>query len=235
MEKSAAVILAGGRGNRLRPLTDTVPKPLLQIGHTTPLENTLVGVSPYVEEIILVIGYLGEKVKQYLGNSFQGISIKYVWQSKPLGTGHALNCVKNEVSHDNFFFVYGDDFYDKALFSKIALKKRAVIGKKENNWQRFGVFKLRRGKYLQEVVEKPEDYISNLVNVGLYKVDQKIFPYFRKIKKSVRGEYEFTDMLSLYAQDFPVEVIKCSDGWIPLTSLDDLKKATKYLHTRQTI
>lgn len=232
MEKRSAVILAGGRGNRLRPLTDTVPKPLLKIGNTTPLENTLMGASPYINEFVLVIGYLGDKVKDYFGNSFQGIPIKYVWQREPLGTGHALNCVKDEVSYNNFFFVYGDDLYDKSLFAMIVNKKRAVIGKRETHWQKFGVFQLKQGKYLEKVVEKPVHFIGDLVNIGFYKLEKSIFSYFKKIGKSVRGEYEFTDMLSLYAQDFPVEVVECSDGWIPLTSLDDLKKAASYFKTR---
>lgn len=236
MPKSTLIILAGGKGARFHPLTITTPKPLIKIAGKSSLEWDLDSALPFVNEIVIVVGYLDKKIIESFGNSYKGIPLKYVVQDEQLGTGHALTLAETAVTNEDIFIAYGDDLYDPDLFLKIKDKKYATIGKKEANWQNFGVFHLKDGKYLSEIIEKPKEFVGDLVNIGLYKLSKDIFSYFEKIGKSIRGEYEFTDMVTLYAKDHLVEVVDCLGGWIPLSYpwniLDAVKQKLSKMDTQ---
>ncbi|OGE30503.1 hypothetical protein A2631_00265 [Candidatus Daviesbacteria bacterium RIFCSPHIGHO2_01_FULL_44_29] len=230
MENISLVILAGGLGTRFLPLTETTPKPLIRIANKPALEHNLEKVAQHFSEIVLLIGYLKEEVQKYFGDSYKGVPIRYIDQIEYLGTGHALNSVKEYITYDDFILMYGDDLYAPIFVEKLLkIPTSAVIGKVVENWQQFGVFKLKDGNLLDSIVEKPTEYVGNLVNIGLYKLNKKILPLYDQITKSPRGEFEFTDMLSLFAKDNPVEVIQVESGWIPLSYPWDILKANKEL------
>lgn len=216
--KLSLVILAAGRGTRFLPLTETTPKSLIPILNKPALEHNLEGITEYIQEIVILVGYLGDKIREYFGADFQGIPIKYVEQIEYKGTGHALDFIKDQVISEQFILMYGDDLYSSDLVKQlIDTKDSCLIGKKVTDWQKYGVFKLDSNSNLVEIVEKPSEFVGDLVNIGLYKLDRKIFDYYSRIGLSPRGEMEFTDTLTLFAKDYPVKVIQTETGWFPLS------------------
>lgn len=217
MEKIPVLVLAAGKGVRFRPLTDTTPKPLLKVINESPIESNLKQVIDKISEIYMVVGYLPEKVKEYFGDEFMGVSIKYIEQTEQLGTGHAIFLAKDLIKTGSFLVLYGDDIYGSEVFEKLWDGENVVVGKKEEKWQNFGVFQLKDEKYLGQVVEKPKEFVGDLVNIGVHKLNAKVFDFFEGLEKSERGELEFTDVLSKYAQNEKIEVVEINSGWTPLS------------------
>jgi NDP-sugar pyrophosphorylase family protein len=106
-----AVVLAGGVGKRLRPLTVDKPKVMVPINGEPLLAHVLRGLASHVTEVILVVDYLKEMIMSYFGQEFEGLKITYVFQQGYKGTADALLCAENEVN-DKFLLVYGDLFFD---------------------------------------------------------------------------------------------------------------------------
>lgn len=221
MKKVSAVIMAGGNGTRLLPLTTNIPKPLLKVAGITSLEFNLNNVYRSVSEIVIVVSYLKEKIISFVGDSYQGVPVKYVFQKDPQGTGQALFLTKGTVSNSQILVLNGDDLYDKDLILSMLPYENAIAGKSEKNWQNFGVIKIKDGNF-DQIVEKPTSFVSDFVNIGLYKFDEGIFDCFKKIKKSTRGEFELTDMVSTYAKESKVNIVKCNSGWRSLNYPWDL-------------
>ena len=193
-----AVILAAGKSTRTYPLTLTKPKPLLKAANKTLIEHDLENLKDFVSEVIIVVGYKKNSIKKYLGNKYKNLQIKYVEQKQQLGTGSALLSVENHIKN-GFISLHGDDIYSKEDFKNILKNKYAILVKKVENPNLFGVV-LEKNNILVGIVEKPQRFISNLVNTGLYKLDKKIFSIIKKLKKSTRNEYELTDAIKELAK-----------------------------------
>lgn len=227
MEKKTLIVLAGGKGTRLLPLTNTTPKPLLRVANLPSVEYSLSAALPFVDEIIMVVGYLGDSIRNYFGSSFKDIPITYAYQREQLGTAHAFYQTKELIKNQKLLVINGDDIYSENVFEAISKIINGSVGQKESNWQSFGVFKLKDEKYLIEIVEKPTEFIGDLVNIGIYAFERRIFDCFNKISTSPRGELEITDMLTLLAKNLPVEIVKVESGWIPLTYPWSMLEATE--------
>jgi len=191
-----AVILAAGEGKRFQPLTKTRPKPLLKVLNKTILEYNLDQLNGLVEEVILVIGYQGEKIRDLIGKRYKNLKIKYVFQKEQLGTGNAAKEALPLIG-DKFLLLNGDDFYSREDIKKCLKKYPCILLGKAKNLSNFGVVDCN-GRFVKSIVEKPpqgraKELTSRLVNTGLYFLPKSIFKF--KIKKSPRGEYEFTDYL----------------------------------------
>src|SRR3989344_8985294 len=107
-----AIILAAGEGKRMRPLTLTKPKPMLEVLDKPLLHWIIDSLPEEITEIILVIGYKGDQIKKYFGNSFGGRKITYIEQKEQLGTAHALKLVKPILKNgERFIFMYADDLH----------------------------------------------------------------------------------------------------------------------------
>jgi len=109
---TTAIILAAGKSTRTYPLTITKPKPLLKVFGKTIIEHTLKQLDDLVDDVIIVIGYLGEQIKKKIGNSFGKLNISYIVQEEQDGTGSALFKCKDKLS-GKFLVLNGDDFYSK--------------------------------------------------------------------------------------------------------------------------
>ncbi len=223
-----ALILAAGLGKRLKPLTLTKPKPLLKILNKTILEHNLEQLKGWVKEVILVVGYLGEQIEKKIGKNYKGIKIYYLWQKNPTGTGSAALLAKNLLP-DQFLILNGDDFYFEEDLKKLTKKFPAILVKKVENPENFGVI-LIKGKTVSEILEKPKNPPSNLVNVGAYFLPKSIFQF--SIKKSVRGEYEFTDFVKKFIQKQKLYLSEAKK-WFPITFPWNLFGATNLLMKRE--
>lgn len=229
MSNLSLVVLAAGKGTRFLPLTKSTPKPLLPVANLPVLARSLSSIAPKFSQIILVVGYMGEKIQEYFGSSLNGTPIVYVKQAEPKGTGDAMYSAKDLIEED-FILLHGDDLYEDQVFEKfLSLDGLVVGGKKVKNWQHFGILKTNPEGNLEKIVEKPTEFIGDLASIGIFKLSKEIFETRERITESSRGELDFTDMLSLFAQENPVKVIEVSSGWIPLSYPWDLLTASEFV------
>ncbi len=222
-----AVILAAGRGKRLGLLTKDKPKPLVEINGKSLLEYNMDNLIGFVDEVILVIGYRGEQIKNRFKKNYKGIKLKYIKQDKQLGTGHALSLVK-KIIKKNFLVLMGDDLYSKKDIKNCLKNKLCVLAKKVDNPERYGIFKLKKGNNIKDVIEKPKKYVGNLANVGVYNLNKEIFKELIKIEISERKEYELTDGIKNLAKRKNIKCVKVKDYHIPIAYPNDIKIANNF-------
>ena len=222
-----AVILAGGKSTRTYPLTLTKPKPLLKVVNKTILEYNLEAIKSIADEIILVIGYKKDMIKNFIKKKYPDLKITYIEQHDQLGTGHAVSILKNQIKN-KFILLMGDNIYSKGDVEQIVKHQFSILVKTAKNWQDFGVVK-EENNVLVDLIEKPKEFISNIINCGLYSLDNTIFDILKTIKKSERGEYELTDAVTLLAQQGKVKIIYIKDYWIDLGSIEDISKVEEAL------
>jgi len=133
-----AIILTAGKGTRMYPLTLNLPKPLLRVLGKSILERNLEQLQDLVEEVILVVGYKGQAIKNYFGSSYKDLRITYVWQEQQLGTGHAARLALPHLK-GRFLLMYGDDLYDRQDIEKLLAKCPSILLGKVKNPSQFGV------------------------------------------------------------------------------------------------
>ncbi|MCW3998452.1 MAG: sugar phosphate nucleotidyltransferase [Candidatus Bathyarchaeota archaeon] len=235
-----AVILAAGEGTRLKPITTNRPKPLIKIGGKPILEHTLLTLSDFgVNEVIIVTNYKEKAIQQYFGDGTKyNLKINYKKQEKMNGTGDALSTTESIIK-DNFILIYGD-----LLFSPEAIKKIVHVFKTKKidgaiavtpikNPEKYGIVEIEKDQKIKRIIEKPDinEAPSNLANAGLYVFSKEIFNKIKQIKASIRGEYELTDAISLFSQDgnqvLAVQIDK--EDWIDIGRPWDLLEANKWI------
>jgi dTDP-glucose pyrophosphorylase len=222
MNKVQVIILCGGKGTRFLSLTKHIPKVLVEVCDKTVLEHKLDALVDIASEIILVVGYLKEKIIESIGDNYNGVPIRYVEQKEQLGTGHATNCCK-EFLNDNFMVLNGDDIYSKSDLEKLASCEFGIIGMEVVNPSNFGVLEIDRKDNLVKLIEKPENPPSNLVNVGAYMFTTDIFNF--KLELSSRGEYEITDYLNFLIKNGGSVKVIATNFWLPVGNPDELNTA----------
>ncbi|MBW6440905.1 NTP transferase domain-containing protein [Patescibacteria group bacterium] len=222
-----AVILAAGRSTRTYPLTLTRPKPLLKVANKTIIEHNLEQLSEFVDEVVIVVGYRSKMIKDFLGNRFGKTKIKYIMQNDVIGNADALKLVEKEIK-DRFILMFGDDLYSKKDIKNLLKYDNAILAQKVNNPECFGVLKTRNNIFC-EVVEKPKEFISDLVNIGCFVFSKKIFGVLDDIKLSSRNEYELTDAYNLMAKKHKMYVVQVADYWFPITYPWNLLEANEYM------
>jgi UDP-N-acetylglucosamine diphosphorylase / glucose-1-phosphate thymidylyltransferase / UDP-N-acetylgalactosamine diphosphorylase / glucosamine-1-phosphate N-acetyltransferase / galactosamine-1-phosphate N-acetyltransferase len=215
-----AVIIVAGKGTRMRPLTLNLPKPFLKVLGKSILERNLEQLLGLVDEVILVVGYRKEVIENYFGSSYKGMQLTYVWQQEQLGTGHAAKLALPHL-RGRFLLMYGDDLYTRKDIEQLLGRCPSILLGKVHNPSQFGVV-LVQGDCVTELVEKPENPQSNLVNAGLYYVDLSVFDM--QIEKSSRGEYEFTDYIRKLLQKESLFFVITKD-WIPIATPENLQHA----------
>lgn len=225
-----AVILAAGKSTRTYPLTLTKPKPLLKMANETIIEHSLNQLKGLAEEVIIVVGYKGEMIESFIGKKFGKIKISYVAQERPMGNADALKSAKKYIK-GRFILMFGDDLYSGKDIGNMVKYKNAILAQKVLNPQCFGVLKIDKNIFI-EVVEKPKEFISDLVNVGCFVFEKKIFDYLEAVNLSQRNEYELTDAYNLMAKDEEINVVEVKDYWLPTGYPWNLLEANEFLMNR---
>ncbi len=198
------ILLHGGHGTRLRPLTHTGPKQLLPIANKPMSQYGIESMKDAgVTEIAIIIGGNGaDKVKEYYEDGTKlGIKITYVKQDYPNGIAHAINLCKNFIGEDNFLVFLGDNIIQKSIrdFAEDFKKKSpsaSILLCEVNNPSRFGIADVKDGKIIK-IMEKPKEPPTNLAVTGIYFLTPKIFDIISRLKPSLRNEYEITDALDM--------------------------------------
>ncbi len=220
-----AVIMAAGKSTRTWPLTLTRPKPLLKVMNKEIIKHNLDALQGLVSEVIIIVGFKKEMIKREIGRKYGKLKIRYVDQKEQLGTGHALTYVEKLVKN-KFVVMGGDDIFSKKDIRACLKHKYAVLGCKVDDPSRFGVFVIT-GKKVKKVVEKPEKFISDIANTGLYIFDKSVFGY--KLKKSQRGEYEIVDYINALVKKENVVCEKVKGHWLSIGYPWDLIEANGVL------
>lgn len=220
------IILAAGNSTRLYPLTLTKPKPLLKVAGKTILEHNLTQLKGLADEVIIVIGYKEEMIKNYTGSNFGKIKISYIEEKERLGTAHALGMAEGKVK-GNFIVMYGDDLYGASDIKNCLKHKNCVLAKKVEDPSRFGVLLLENGK-VKKIVEKPKEFVSDLANTGLYVLSEEIFATIKNVQKSSRNEFELTDAISELSGKTEVNYEEVKDFWHAVSYPWNLLEANEY-------
>src|SRR3989344_8750714 len=193
-----AVILAAGKSTRTYPLTLTRPKPLLKAANKTIIGHNLDNLTGFVDEVILVVGYKKEMVKTQFGNKYKNIKLKYVEQKEQLGTAHALSVTESYIK-DKFILMMGDDIYSNGDIKNCIKYQYSILTTIVKDPQNFGVITEKNG-ILNDFVEKPKTFVSDLASTAFYVLDKKIFYYTKQIRKSERNEFELPDAVKLLSK-----------------------------------
>ena len=226
---SEAVILAAGYGKGLEPLTYTRHKVLSPITCTTLLERHINFLRKLgFNRFIIVINYLMNQVADYL----RRLSLKYdfdyvlINQGKPLGTGHALLKGVEAVRGEEFLAIYGDIFTSLEDLSKVVKAGAPALAVAQvNNPRDYGVV-LTSGGLFKDVIEKPDEPITNKVNAGVYYFTKEIVKFLESTPLSPRGEYELTDALRPYSSLRNIKVVELK-SWIDIGRPWKLLEANK--------
>lgn len=214
----------------MQSLTDSLAKPLIKICGKTILDHIVEALPSEITDLVLVVGYRAEQIKEHCGEQFHGRSVTYVTQEDYAGgTGDALMCAK-ELLHGRFLFMYADDIHGKDALAKVVEEDHAMLGMISETPERFGVLVQNEDGTLKEIIEKPEHPTSNLVNIGGFVVTPDIFSY--DVPVSHLGELLVTDMLTEYAKEHPVKIIT-QDVWLPIGYPEHIEAAEKVLCPKQ--
>ena len=220
-----AVILAAGKGMRMRPLTEEKPKPLLPVSGRPILEHIFDLLPSSVDEILVVVGYKGEMIREYFGDDYKGKKITYIEQKEQKGTADALFLCKEALGAGRFMLLYADDLHSAESIKKCAEKDLSLLVYPTNTPERFGIVETDDEGKIVSIEEKPEKPKSNLAAVGVYVLDDRIFNYAPNLEK---GEYFLTSMIAGMIADYPFYAVE-TDLWIPIGYPEDLAKAESYL------
>lgn len=199
-----AILLAGGSGTRLRPLTNTVNKHLVPVNGEFIIDYPIKTLKSFgVKNLTIVLGgaHFSQVVSHIKDGEEYGINVNYVYQNKPEGIAHAINLCKRFVEHEKqFAVILGDNIFENHIkFSKNENCAQIVLCNRDE-LNRFGVASILNNNIVK-IEEKPKELDSSLDNyaiTGCYLFDNNFFNYFSEIQKSSRGEYEITDIISKY-------------------------------------
>lgn len=229
-----AIIPVAGLGKRLQPHTHSLPKVLLNVGGKPIIAHIIEKLlEEGVTKATFVIGYLGDKVINYVTKTYPELKSDFVKQDEMLGLGHAIHVAAPTFDDDEIFIILGDTIFDVNL-SKVFTNKETSLGTKiVEDPRRFGVAVVENG-HISKLVEKPKTPVSNLALVGLYYISNPALLktclnelFEKEIKTS--GEYQLTDALQLMIEKgekitvFPVE------GWYDCGKPETLLSTNRYL------
>ena len=196
-----AIIPVAGAGTKLRPHTYTQPKALIPIAGKTILSFIVDQLrEANITEFIFIVGYLGEKIQEYVKQTYPDLITHFVYQNERQGTGHAIELTKNIVGDDEVFVVLGDTICEYDIHEVVNSPHSMLGVKKVDDPRNFGVATIGMDGFIEQMVEKPAIPKSNMALVGLYKIKESNFLFeclhhlfIQDIK--TQGEYNLTDAL----------------------------------------
>jgi len=229
-----AVVLAGGFGTRLRPLSCTRPKLLFPIGNEPLLDWTLKNLSESnVKEVILAVNYMAEAFINRYGNAAYGMKLHYSRETVPLGTGGPIKKAEDIIGHDGPFLVLNGDIFTTVDYTEVIKKHKkneaiaSIMLYEVEDPSRYGTVELTKNNRVVRFVEKPPKgkAPSNLINAGIYVLEPEIFNYIPK-EKRVSIEREVFPKLAaekkMYAYEF-------TGLWIDIGKHEDFLRASRLL------
>ncbi len=234
------IILAGGKGTRMSPLTKAVNKQLLPI-YDKPLIFYPLSILMLakIKDILIIVnkGQLNQYKKLIPNGNNLGIKISYLEQDKPRGLPDAFVIGEKFIGKDNVAMILGDNFfYGQNLTTKLIentkLKKGAkVVLHKVQKPELFGVAKVDKNNKILSIKEKPKKYLSDLAITGLYFFDNNVVKYSKKLRPSKRGEVEIVDLLNFYRskKQLSAHLLGRGGAWLDTGSIEDFYKTSSFV------
>ena len=206
-----AVILAAGEGTRIRPLSQSTPKPMLPVGDRPLVAHTATAAADAgAEELVFVVGYEHETVTDYFGDEYAGVPVSYAHQREQAGTADAVDAASDRLDGP-FAVLNGDNLYRPEDVERLFEAGPAVGATRTDHPENYGVFDTDDDT-VTGIVEKPDDPPSNLVNVGAYAFPEEACEWL-SVSKSERGEREITDVLARVIDEYAVTPVEF-DEWM---------------------
>jgi NDP-sugar pyrophosphorylase family protein len=219
-----AIILAAGKGTRLRPHTNDTPKPLLPV-QSRPILDWIIGALPPVERLVVVVNYLAEQIEAYLRAQTHVRNWVTVKQAEPRGTGDALISCKGSVNADRVMVLNGDDLIGRADLAALAAVPMGILAHPVDAPENYGIIFRNPDGTLKSIVEKPKGLPApQLANIGGYMFPKDVFGL--TLPLSPRNEYEITDAVSQLAERGGFRVVE-ANYWLPIGTIEQWNGAQK--------
>ena len=234
------IILAGGRGTRMSPLTKAINKQLLPI-YDKPLIFYPLSVLMLagIKDILIIInnGELTQFKKLLPDGKNLGIKISFAEQKYPKGLPEAFTIGEKFIGKDNVALILGDNFfYSQSLTEKLKECTKLISGAKVflhtvSDPSQYGVVKINKKNKILKIIEKPKKYVSNLAVTGLYFFDNNVVKYSKNLKPSKRNELEIVDLLKKYKNKNKLfsEFIGRGGAWLDTGSIEDFYNASSFV------
>jgi glucose-1-phosphate thymidylyltransferase len=231
-----ALVLSGGRGTRLRPITHTGAKQLIPIANKPILFYGLEAIARTgIKDVGIIVGETKDEIKEAVGTGKRwGLRVTYIEQDAPLGLAHAVKISQDYLQDEPFLMYLGDNLIKEGITSLVREFRRKksnalILLSRVRDPQRFGVAELRRGKVVR-LTEKPKRPKSDLALVGIYMFDKNIFEAVNKIKPSRRKEYEITDAIQyLVDKKYKVYSHTIQGWWKDTGKVEDVLEANRLI------
>lgn len=222
------VIIAGGDGTRLRPMTSVVNKQLLPIYNKPMILYPLKTLSDMGIKDILIIsnGQSMGSFMQFLGDgSDYGVNLTYRIQKQPLGIAHAVSLAENFVGDERFAVILGDNIYETPVIPPD--NGCGIVLKETDTPQRFGIY------YNDKIEEKPLEPKSKMAVTGLYFYTPEVFNFIKTMKPSARGEMEITDVNNWCLKNLITWTITYKDYWADAGTPDSLLAISNFIYEKE--
>ena len=225
-----AVILASGRGTRMRDLTDTVPKPMLTVAGKSLIEHKLDVLPPEVDEVILIVGYLGQVIRDAFGDEFRGRRIRYVEQETLDGTAAALWLARPYLT-ERFVVLMGDDLYSREdIDACLSRSDWSILIQETETMASGGRMVMDEAGHIVAIEEGDHRGKPGLMNTNLFALDPRVFEYPMVPKAEGSDEYGLpqTVLAASLASGIPLVAVNAT-FWFQITAPEDLKRAEETL------
>lgn len=225
-----AVILCAGKGTRMGDLSKEIPKPLLKFGGKSLLEYKLEALPETIDEVILVIGHLGNKIREEVGEKYGHKKVTYIEDKLLTGTAHALwQC--QDILKDKFLVMMGDDIYSQEALEDCSRQDLAIACIRADR-------ETTGSRVLLDESGRPIDFVTHkmyltlredggLIFTGLYALTKEIFDY-EPVKLETKEEWGLPQTLLKLAEDKPIKIVE-TDFWLPVGTPEELSRAEEIL------
>ncbi len=232
------IILAGGSGSRLSPLTKVTSKQLLPVYDKPmiyyPLETLL---KAGIKDILIIVApdHAGDFLKLLGSGSSFGAKFTYEIQDKPLGLAQAFTIGESFIGNDSVALILGDNLFDYDFTNAVKnfTKGAHIFAREVNDPERFGVVKLNENGQPIEIVEKPKTYISNHAVTGFYIYDNRVIEIAKSLTPSQRGELEIVDVTNWYLARKELRVDIITGEWLDAGTFESLHRAAIWARERK--
>jgi glucose-1-phosphate thymidylyltransferase len=237
------VILAGGKGTRLMPLTKVINKNILPVYNKPLIYYPILTLKEAgIEDILLISGpgHAGQFLDLLGSGSSLGVNLSYDIQEEAKGIAHGLAVAEDFADNGQIALLLGDNIFEDSLKKAVddfkkQQKGAKIVIKQVPDPERFGVVKFNRHGKIVSILEKPKNPPTNWMVPGFYLYDNRVFKFIKKMKPSNRGEYEITDLNNIYIKEGSLSYYKVKGRWIDAGTFDSLLQANIFIAKKHAI